>query len=311
MGFAPGPVDPRASSWHLLGAAIRHWRDDVRRLSLQSVAEKVWVDPSNLSKWERGERPAPLDAVERLDAVLGTNGFLIALRGAVDAVDSTSVTDESDVGRGEQMDGVRRQLLGALAAMGGAAALPMDGLERLRQLVDGGIGSPRLEDWEEITWEHAHSVTARPLPEAITDLALDVLTVQRLMETVPARGGAAWGIVNAKMTFLLAHLLGVAGQTRQSRHWWITARRAAEQSGDPKCVAAAYAYEAMQGLYERRPLALVLERADHAIAAAGDIACQGVAEAYAVRAQASTLTGDDVGARKGSGGAGPHIRASA
>lgn len=298
MGFTPEPVDPSASPWHLLGAAIRHWRDDVQKLSLGAVAAQTWTDPSNLSKWERGERLAPPDAIERLDLALGANGFLAALRAVVIDIDQTArVSVETDTGHADGMDLVRRQILAAIVALGGGAMLPVDGLEGLRNLVDGGADSVRLEDWEEIAYEYGHAFRARTLPELIADLALDVLALQRIMRSKTARGAPGWARVNAQMTFLLAHALGSAGQARESRDWWITARHAAEAYGDPRLVSFARAKAAVQGLYERRPFPLLLERADAAIAAAREKPCAGVAVALAVHAQVRAMQGDVVGAR--------------
>lgn len=292
MGFTADPVDPRTSPWHLLGAAMRHWRDDVRKLSLATVAEQAYVDTSNLSKWERGAKIPSFGAIGRIDNVVGANGFLIALCDVVASLDhKTTGASESDTGHADDMDIVRRQILASLAALGTTTVLP---LEKLRHLVDSS-GSASVQDWEEIAYEHANAFHTRPLGEIIHDLALDVLDLQRIIQrTGPS---AAWQRVKAELTILLAHALGSAGQTRESRDWWLTARHAAEASGDAKLEAFARAKAAIQGLYEQRPFPVLLKRADEAIESAQGKPCAGVAVALAVHAQVRAMQGDAAGAR--------------
>ncbi|GAA3844048.1 hypothetical protein GCM10022226_78870 [Sphaerisporangium flaviroseum] len=66
MSRGPDAVDGTRSPWHLLGAALRQWRE-LRGLTLHELAPMVPIDLSVLAKWERGNRRPPEDAVERLD----------------------------------------------------------------------------------------------------------------------------------------------------------------------------------------------------------------------------------------------------
>lgn len=296
MGFSADPVDPSASPRHLLGAALRHWRADVRKLGLAGVAQQAWVDPSNLGKWERGTRMPPSDAISRIDGVLGANGFLVALHDLVVNLDQISRgANETDRGHAEDMDIVRRQILTSLAALGTSAALPLD---TLRHLIDPA-GSARVRDWEEIVHEHAHAFHTRPLAELTKDLALDFLDLQHVMQdrTSIATTGAAWQRIKAQLAIMLAHALGSAGEVRASRDWWLTARHAAEAGGDAELEAFARAKAAIQGLYEQRPFPVLLKRADEAIGAADGRPCAGVAVALAVHAQIRAMHGDAAGAR--------------
>jgi len=172
-------------------------------------------------------------------------------------------------------------------------------VEQLRTIVDTQLGGPDLDEWHEIAWEHAHGVVSRPLAEVIRDLSVDLLTLQQTLPTVPSRDAAGWAMVNARLTFLLAYVLGAAGQAHQSRHWWGSARRAAAQTGDNEVIAAAYAWEAVQAVYEGRPLALVLSRADAALALTAKQPGRAAAEALCARAYALALMGDHAGARSG------------
>lgn len=299
MTFTPGPVDPALSPRHLLGATLRYWRDEVCHLSLAALAEKVWVDSSNLGKWERGERLAPPDAIQRIDELMGARGILIALRNTAATLENRphNTADESgEEVHSRDMEIARRQILTSLTAISGVAAIPLDGLESLRHLFDRSMGPTRVEDWEETAWEYAHALNIRPLPEVIADLSLDVLAVHRYRQEAPIQDQAAWARINAQMTYLLAHALGANGQTEESRRWWVIARRTAEETGDGQLIADAYGKNAMQALYEQRPAQLILDRADYAITAARGTACAGVASAFATRAQLAAVLGDERGA---------------
>ncbi|MER5649681.1 helix-turn-helix transcriptional regulator [Streptosporangium sp. NPDC002524] len=297
MPRRPDPVDPTTSPAALFGAALRQWRNTFGG-SLPSVAEEINSDFSVLGRWERGERLPPIEAVERLDRLYRAGGFLTSLHGLVYAAKTRSVplAGTSAVPDPVVMDSARRRLLLGAATAGVSAAL-LPGLEQLRTIVDDRLGGPDLDAWEDIAWEHAHSITLRPLAQVIGDLSVDLLNLHQVLASVPSREAASWARVNARLTFLLALVLGIAGHARESRDWWTSARRAAAQTGDDEFVAAAYAYEAVQALYEGRPLALVVSRADKALALTVDRPGRAAAEAFGARAHALALMGDHAGAR--------------
>ncbi|MFI7630314.1 helix-turn-helix domain-containing protein [Microbispora rosea] len=288
------PVDPAKSPWHLLGAALRHWREQ-RQASLDDVARQAHMDPSILARYERGDRRPPADAVQRLERVLGSRGILPALHAnAVTNIGKEGSPEPTQPPHADGMDHLRRQLLAGIALTGAAAALPMDGLARLRDVVDARVGTASVAEWEELAWEYAHQVVTRPLPDLISDLSVDLLALQQTMSTVPG-DALAWARVNTRMTFLLAYALGSAGQARESRHWWASARRSAAQAGDDM-LAVVCAFEAVQGLYEDRPLPLVLARAEEALAATQGRPCAATAKALGARANVRALLGDLEGA---------------
>ncbi|MFC4590995.1 helix-turn-helix domain-containing protein [Sphaerisporangium corydalis] len=294
MPRGPDAVDGSISPWHLLGAALRQWRE-LAGLTLTETAPKVPIDPSLLAKWERGTRRPAEDAMRRLDQALNAGGILFTMYGFALANEtprpSPAIAERWDA---ETMDALRRQLLlGGFAAAGSAASAPFqDGLERLRSVVDQTVGDPGIDDFEELVWEYSHAIVARSQVEVLGDLAADVLALQKTMNCVPPRETSRWLRVNARMTNLLAHTLGSTGYARESRHWWTTARRAAERTGDQDVQAAAYASEAVQALHEDRPAVLVLDRADKALALSGGRACVATVEALGARSHALTLAGD-------------------
>ncbi|MER6171386.1 helix-turn-helix transcriptional regulator [Streptosporangium sp. NPDC001681] len=288
-------VDPSKSLDNLFGASLRHWRE-LRDLRLQEVAKEVLVDLSLLSKWERGERRAPIETVKRLDDLYDAGGLLTSLHELVQVAKSghSPVAATANVPDPGDMNEARRQLLLSVAGAGMSALLP--GLEQLRTIVDRRLGGPDLDTWEEIVWEHAHGIVSRPLAVLIRDLSVDLLTLQQALSSAPGREAVGWARVNARLTLLLAHALGSAGHTRESIHWWISARRAAAQTDDPEFIAAAHAFEAVQALYERRPLAVVLSRVKTALDLTADQPGRAAVSALGSRAHALALMGDHDGA---------------
>ncbi|MFC4006854.1 helix-turn-helix domain-containing protein [Nonomuraea purpurea] len=87
MPRRPDAVDPTASPWHLLGAELRHWRDEVCNLNLREAAGKALCDHGDLSKWERGLVRIPTDVIDRLDDLYRANERLVALYAAMSELD--------------------------------------------------------------------------------------------------------------------------------------------------------------------------------------------------------------------------------
>ncbi|MEO3857707.1 hypothetical protein [Acrocarpospora sp. B8E8] len=190
------------------------------------------------------------------------------------------------------MEELRRQLLIGIVGLGATAAFtPLDGLERLHTVIDQGLGGPDLADWEERAWEYAHRMVSHPLPQVISDLSVDILALQEIM---PKQRATGWARVNAEMMMFLAYALGSAGHIRQSHHWWSSARRAAAAAGDDM-VALVASFEAILGLYEPRPLPLILARVDSALKASRGMPCHATTKALGARAHALALMGDREG----------------
>lgn len=276
--------------WQLLGAVIRLYRQKAQ-VGMRELAAAIPVHHSAISKWERGLHQPPADTIKTIDDKLSAGGHLIALYDAMTELTAlragTVKTIPSTVG--EDMDGIRRQLLAGLVLGVAAPADLLDGLDNLRNLIDSRIGSSQLSWWEETAWEYGYRILGHP--ELIPELARDLLAVQQLADSAPSHETPGWTRVIAQMAFCLAYALGSAGHARESHRWWASARRAAERSGDAQLLAAVCGYEALQGLYEDRPLPLVQKRIDDALAAS-PAACPGVVEAIGGLAQVHAIQGD-------------------
>ncbi|MEU9891090.1 helix-turn-helix transcriptional regulator [Sphaerisporangium sp. NPDC051011] len=293
MSRAPKPVDPSLSPWHTLGAAIRHWRL-LRNMSLEDLAPIALTDFSNLAKIERAERQPSADVVERLDEALEAGGFLLALyAAAVDKPSSTAIPAGRPQWDAEAMDQLRRRLLSGIAAAGAVSALSVsDGLEHLRVLLDQSVGRPGVATWEETAWEYSYMVFSPEMGDFIRDLSVDLLALQNSMTTMRTSETSRWLRVNTSMMMLMAYALGCAGQSRESRHWWKSAQRAAQQTGDRELLALVYAREAVQALHEGRPVQLVLSRTTAALDLTRGRPSVASCEAYGARAHAQSLIGN-------------------
>ncbi|MGW4424619.1 helix-turn-helix domain-containing protein [Streptosporangium sp. NPDC004631] len=290
-------IDPARSPLHLFGAVLHHYRE-VSGTPLREVGGKVLVDYSLLARWERGVRPAPADAVRRLDTYLNAGGVLVALHAIVTRQAAAAVAGSPAVTDADSMDHIRRTLLAGLAALGASAVVPpVEGLDQLRAVIDHRVGAPDIAEWEERAWEYGLQLPSRAPVSLVADLSLDLLAFQKAVAGAPGDELSRWARVNARLTFLLATVLGQAGKRQESWTWWATARRAAQQTSDNEAVAMVDCGEVIQGFYEGRPPALLLSRLDDALALTQGRPILATARAFATRAQVLTLLGDHVGAQ--------------
>ena len=95
-------------------------------------------------------RPAPADAVRRLDTHLNAGGVLVALHAIVTRQAAAAVAGSPAVTDADGMDHIRRTLLAGLAALGASAVVPpVEGLDQLRAVIDHRVGAPDIAEWEE------------------------------------------------------------------------------------------------------------------------------------------------------------------
>ncbi|WP_182874950.1 helix-turn-helix domain-containing protein [Microbispora sp. H10670] len=290
----PDPIPPACGPWETLGAVLRIWRTNAG-LGLRPAATQAFLDHSHLAKWERGERRPPGEAVAALDAIYGADGVLRSLHAMAEAADAQP--QRSGLPRlevdADDMHMERRQILRSFAVIAAAGAVSIDAVERVRLAMNETTGSDRVGDWEETAWEYGHLLWRDPPADVLPDLVLDAYALHRVMRGGPPGDAAAWARAYARMAYLTAQCLGFMEETREARHWWRTARRAAQQAADPEVEAAVLGFEAGQAQYSNRPAEVIMERARSAITVAAGRPCAGAAEAHSVLAQAAALAGDE------------------
>ncbi|MEO3861625.1 helix-turn-helix transcriptional regulator [Acrocarpospora sp. B8E8] len=254
MSRASERVDPGASPWHLLGAAIRHWREDVRGVTLQEVAKQTYSDHGDLSKWERGLVRPHSSVVERLDSALNAKGHLVALHGVVTDLDRFHTLETKTPV--PQEDATERRRLLQIAAANLTLGL-VGGSEPVRQLLDQDHARS-IEEWEISRADHLHALRTRPPAQVAADLAIDLLALERQMKIAKPAEIIELQRVLAALSAVHANALTRLADHGAAIRWWRTARRAADASGDLSLDLLIRGQEAAHGLYGQRSPETVL-----------------------------------------------------
>jgi transcriptional regulator with XRE-family HTH domain len=208
------------------------------------------------------------------------------------------------VGQGEEdsEDMERRRLLQSLAALG--VVIPpaaANALESIRGSFGTAFGHPdrdHLDDWEEVVMEYGYSYLATSPANLIPDLAADLVTVRSIAAHISDQNPEyrGWCRIGGVLSGLMAKSLGNLGNTRASRQWWNTAQHVADASGDLNLSLWVRGQHIIHGLYENRPVQVLLRQAEDAAELAHGHICAGAADVSTGMAQISVLTGDYVAA---------------
>ncbi|MEO3862801.1 helix-turn-helix transcriptional regulator [Acrocarpospora sp. B8E8] len=275
-------VEPSTSPWHLLGAAIRHWREDVKGISQRETAKITYIDRGDLSKWERGlTRPHP-SVVKRLDTTLEANGYLVALHAFSIDLDRLRTLEAKGTAT-EETTTERRRLLQFAA---GLALGSVGGSEHVRQLFDLDL-TRDMEDWEITCADHLHALRTRPPAQVIADLAIDLLAVERQMKIATPADLIELHRVLAALSAVYANALTRMADHGAAIRWWRTARQAADASGDHTMSLLIRGEEAGHGLYGQRTPDAVL----HLVRAAERFAGSASVDLMSTEAKALSMVG--------------------
>jgi len=259
------------------------------RLTVERFAEHLGVAARTVAKWEaQGSAIAPMPAIQ---AMLDT-----ALERATPAQQARfQLLLGGAPGRrpGDNGDMNRRELLVDFAVLGLAASLAS--VEAVRQGLGAAVAADRhaadLDEWERIVHEYARSFYVTPTDRLLRDLTADLSVLQvRLGGT---DGTLQRGLARAggQLAAISAVAWADAGEAARAGRWWRTARQLADASGDLEARTWVRGWEVLNGLYEQRPVPVVLERAAEATSIAGPLVCAGTACLYAGLAQTLAVAG--------------------
>ncbi|GGK75880.1 hypothetical protein Sme01_51570 [Sphaerisporangium melleum] len=261
------PIDPHASLWHLFGAVMRRCREGERKIALRRAAADLYIDFSNLAKWERGERTPPPDMIQRLDQVYGAQGILTALYGMLLRLNAVAESERVSAGmspatprhRDGDDDMERRTALQLLAGLSTVGAIGVSG-EPVRQLLDASLGQEyrAIEEWEVVCADHLHALRTRPPVQVATDLLVDLLALRHQIDTAPPTVAPDLHRVMAVLGDIHASALTRLGDHGAAIRWWRTARQSADTSGDLGLRLLVRGDEAGHGLYGQRAPETVL-----------------------------------------------------
>ncbi|WP_424528764.1 hypothetical protein ACOZ38_03490 [Sphaerisporangium viridialbum] len=280
--MAADSIDPHASAWHLFGAVMRRCRESEPKIALRRAAADLYIDYSNLAKWERGERTPPAEMVSRLDEVYGGCGILTALYGTLMRFNAAAESDRLRAGmclenpayRNGDDDMERRAALQFLAGLGTLGTLGNLGIsgEPLRQLLDLSLGQAHraLEEWELACTDHLHALRTRPPAQVATDLLVDLLAVRRQLDTATPADAIELQRIMAALSSVHANALTRLADHGAAIRWWRTARQAADASGDLALRLMVRGEEAGHGLYGQRDPATILRLVNGAQQLAGE-----------------------------------------
>jgi transcriptional regulator with XRE-family HTH domain len=290
MPRKPSPIDPSVSPWHLLGAELRHWRDDVCGLSQREAASRAFCDDADLSKWERGQARPQAGTVRHLDDLYGANGRLSALHAIVVEVDRLrTLADRNPLDEEDATE--RRSFLHVAAATLGSTTLDAMG-EPVRQLLDSAHDDDRaLEEWDLTCADHLHALRTRSPEQVAADLLIELEVARRQLRRCPPAQVADMQRVTAALATLNANVLTRLGHHGAAIRWWRTARTAAHAAGDLELELGIRATEAGHGLYGQRDPEVVLRLTEHAQRLAGPNPSLGLALVVCSQAKAFTLLG--------------------
>jgi len=297
---------------HYFGTRIRDLRDSYehrigRRLSLTELAARTGYSPSMINAIERGEHlPDGGDRVRLIDRTLRAEGELMCMwplvqrlgRRPIDELitASGSGNNHSVIPQGQD-DDMQRRLLFRLTGLGLITAPALTDSEALRQLVENAIGmteSFTVDDWETVCLDHEHAVHTRPpTPQTGNQLVADLAALQQSLAHAKPEQRLGLQRSMARLSMLYADTLTCFGEFGQARRWWVTARRAADASGDLDVRVRVRGQEAVLSLYSLRPAEAAIGLAREAQHLAGQLTSTSVLKALAGEAQALALLGRD------------------
>lgn len=289
MPRTPQPVNPAASPWHLLGATMRHWRDDVRQLSQRDIAGVVHVDHTMISAWERATSRPDISSVRAIDEALGADGQITALHIFIAELDRLrrSKTDINPPVR-EEDDVERRALLQILTVLGAGAGVPASAVDALHaglRQITGHASENGADDWEQTAWDYAQGVWTEPPGSRVTDLAGDIRALDQVLARTQAPAEHATLLrVYAQLTAFMALDLSETSRPRACWRSWRVARSVADASGDRELSVWVRAREASDSFYLGRPGPVTDTLLDEAVRLADGRPCPGLNTALKTRA---------------------------
>ncbi|WBB94160.1 helix-turn-helix transcriptional regulator [Verrucosispora sp. WMMC514] len=241
-------------------------------MSLRQLGAAARIDYSYLSQVERGVRRASRALAEDCDRAIGLGGGL---------VQAWQQAGEIDVHR--------RTVLGVMGALAAAPAVaPLVGLEALRHTLGAAAGTD-TDAWERIVAGYARDFYILPAPLLRDHLQADLTVLSHQLAAAPDDRGLLRAA--AHLAAIMAMGVSAAGLHGMARRWWDDARVYADRSTCLDTRLWVRDWEVVNGTYERRPVAAILDRADETVALAADRVCVGHVGVLSGRAQALAVAG--------------------
>jgi tetratricopeptide (TPR) repeat protein len=272
-------------------------------LSQKGLAPLVQYGRSTVANVEIGRQKCSQDFWRRCDEVLAADGALLAAYETVDAharqqhqqVAAAAAASRDTLAaaiperEGETVH--RRRLLIDLSLVGLSGPLAVT--ERVRHGLAAFAGAdtqPDVAEWEAISVEYARSFYRTPVDRLLRDLTAD-LSVLAQHAAEPSEHRRDLARTGAQLAAIAAMAWASAGEVRHAQRWWRTARQLADRSADTRTRMWVRGWEVANGLYEQRPIPVILELAAASTAIGGAVGCAGTAGMYAGLAQTLAVAG--------------------
>jgi tetratricopeptide (TPR) repeat protein len=301
------------------------------RMSVETFAEHLGVGVRTVAHWDAKRSAAkPFPAMQEvLDAALdratpaqqlrfellvrrpapGTCSCLHAPEGRTYHPGSTAGMEDVVAGRacrlslnGEEQDAAasrpegdedvnRRQMLAKLGVLG--LATTFAGAETVRQGLAATLPDQpgAADDWEEVVDGYGRAFYVVPTDRLLRDLTADLSVLRQGLERADNASRPTLAKAAGQLSAISAAAWAGAGEMREARRWWRTARGLTDRSGDTGARVWVRGWEVTCGLYEERSIPAILGAADQATPIAGGRACAGTAGLYAGLAQTLAVAG--------------------
>lgn len=123
------------------------------------------------------------------------------------------------------------------------------------------------------------------------ELAADLVSVQSMGIKDGNPEYSRWCRVTGGLAGMMAKTLSNLGQTREARPWWSTAQHAADRARDADLSLWVSGERLIHGLYEQRPVPVLLRQSDAVLGRLPHRPCAGLATVRTLRAQALATAG--------------------
>ncbi|MFI0765685.1 hypothetical protein ACH4TQ_12500 [Streptomyces sp. NPDC021218] len=288
------PVFIRALKGRDLSVVFAMARDS--GISFNRMAEACGIKAERISKVARGEaKVSSLDAIERITDGLRIPGALLGLAARPWEQDQTHGTEPH---HGDDPMKRRQMLRSAVAA--GLTGTALAALTDTRQSFDHALAADtpaELSDLEAAAERYGYGYHGQDPAKVLANLVVDFDELRPLLDTAqPVAVRTRLCRTGAQLAGMTAIVLHDLGARRESRSWFGTAARPAEESGDRQLHAWTAAREAMVPLNYGAPKAAAA-KAEDARRIAGRAPSAAAALAAAVAARAHALCGQAEQAR--------------
>ncbi|MGN9811430.1 helix-turn-helix domain-containing protein [Micromonospora sp. BQ11] len=245
-------------------------------LSLRDLAARINFQYSHISQVEREVRRPTKAMAEACERALSTGGKL------------------AEAFLHEQAGDTDMRRRSVLQAMGALAAAPtadhLVGLEALRHGLGAAVDVDH-DEWRDIVASYGRGYYQQPHSQVMAQLSRDMAVLQH--QIAADRGDRRPILLQAagRLSVIVALGLVASGQAMMARRWWQTARRVADESGDPETKVLVYAWDVVNGCYDGRPAGEVVALSDEVLPLLQGRASAAACGLLAGRAQALSLAG--------------------